>query len=368
MPKVSFVCSVYNAGEYLEPFLRSIQGQELTDYECIFVDADSNDGTRELLHKYSQLDKHFKLMGERFITIAKAVNIGLRVAKGDYIARIDADNLLFPSFLSDQINFLEKNKNIDFVIADQLKIDAKNKVLGMIPFLITDYALKKHLLFKTALGGAPMVGRKQAFFDVGLYEESTVITEDRIFALKAMGQKKFASLNKINYAYRIHAEAITRRYKKTKEHQAKVKEYENKYVHTEDYINDLKQYQDIFEKEYLFKELILKKIANTLLYCGLRLADLGQNEAGKKEIEKAKQVFPKNKLIYDFFSWRSTKGTRHLEELARKIDYWLPFKIDLLQLVPLKIWQKSIHSEQEKQEYIRIMNEYAKLLHKVYNK
>ncbi|MBU0580382.1 MAG: glycosyltransferase family 2 protein, partial [Candidatus Margulisbacteria bacterium] len=318
MPKVSFVCSVYNAKKYIIPFLNSIREQDYKDYEAIFVDAASTDGSREILADYAQKDPRINLFKEAHISIAAAVNIGLKKAQGEYIARIDADNLLFPSFLSDQVDYLEKHPETDFVIADQLKINANNEILGMIPFLISDYAMKKHLLFKTALGGAPMVGRRTAFFEVGLYEETTIITEDRIFALKAMQNKKFASLNKINYAYRIHEDAITRRYTKTKEHHDQVKIYEQKYIKLQDYYNDLTRYQDVLNMDLAYKDLIRKKIANTILYCGLHLADLGKIEDSIKELDKAAVIYPKNRLFYNILLWQIKEKKKNIEEFSKK--------------------------------------------------
>lgn len=365
MPKVSMVCSVHNAGQYLNAFIRSILLQEFTDFEAIFIDADSTDGTREALREFAKNDRRLKVIETGFISIAEALNIGLRAAAGEYIARVDADNLLFSSFLADQVEFLDDHQDIDFVIADQLKINAGNKVIGMIPFLMSDYAMKKHLLFKTAIGGAPMLGRRKAFFDVGLYEETTIITEDRIFALKARRTKRFASLNKINYVYRVHAQAITHRYKRTAEHLAIVKGYESKYIDLDDYYNELASYQDILDGKFNYKELILKKVANTILYCGLRLAEHGRAVDGIAELEKAMRIYPPNSGFYRFFIRQIERGRHDLEALARKVDHWLPYNIDLLQLVPVKAWKKSLSSRKDKEVYNKTREQYRALLQQV---
>jgi len=351
-PKVSFVISVYNAQKHLALFMQSIAHQDFDDYEVILVDAASTDGTREELCKYAAQDKRIELIEENFISIAAALNIGLRAATGEYVARVDADNILYPHFLSSQVEYLDKNPEVDFVISDEIKIDDENKIIGLLPFMFEDYVMKKHLLFKTVIGGAPMVGRTKAFFDVGLYEEKTIITEDRIFALKAMGSKKFASLDTINYAYRIHANAITRRYKKDEKHNAVVTEYEQKYINKADYINELEKYEQVLETEIRFKELVRKKLGNTILYCALKLADLGERDQAMVELGKAMIVYPKNKLIYGYFGVLLIAGKKNLLVAAKKFDYWLPFTIDLLQLVPSKqinrfsslrpVWQEEI--------------------------
>lgn len=340
-PKVSFVISVYNAKKHLDLFMRSIANQDFNDYEVVLVDAASTDGTREELRKYAATDKRIKLIEEKFISIAAALNIGLRAARGEYVARVDADNILYPDFLSGQIAYLDKNSDVDFVIADEIKIDDENKVIGLLPFMFDDYLMKKHLLFKTVIGGAPMVGRTKAFFDVGLYEERTIITEDRIFALKAMGTKKFASLDTVNYAYRIHAGAITRRYKKDDKHNAVVAEYEEKYIQKDDYVNELEKHEMILGKESKYKELVQKKLGNTVLYCALKLADLGDRDQAMAELGKAMIVYPRNKFVYSYFGMLIVLGKKNLLSAAKKFDYWLPFTIDLLQLVPTRLLSKN---------------------------
>jgi glycosyltransferase involved in cell wall biosynthesis len=340
-PRVSFVVSIYNAKKHLDLFMRSIASQDYKNYEVVLVEAASTDGTREALREYAAADKRIKLIEEKFISIAAALNIGLKAATGEYVARVDADNILYPDFLSGQIDFLDKNSEIDFVIADEIKIDDENKVLGLLPFMFDDYLMKKHLLFKTVIGGAPMIGRTKSFFDIGLYEEKTIITEDRIFALKAMAAKKFASIDTVNYAYRIHAGAITRRYKKDERHNAVVAEYERKYIKKEDYLNDLEKYESLLKKELKYKDLVLKKLGNTILYCALKLADLGERDLAMTEIGKAMIVYPKNRFVYSYFGMLIVLGKKNMLATAKKFDYWIPFTIDLLQLVPGKCLRRN---------------------------
>lgn len=366
MPKVSFVVSIFNAEKYLRPFLDSIFLQDYPDYEVILVDADSQDQTKNILREYQEKDKRIIIIEEKFISIAAALNIGLKAARGEYIGRIDADNILFPDFLSGQIDFLEKNKEVDFVIANQLKIDEHNKILGIIQFPLTDYAIKKHLLFKTAIGGAPMVGRKQAFFDLGLYDDRTIITEDRIFALKGMQTKKYASIDTINYAYRIHSGAITRRYKKDAEHEKTVSSYEHQYIRHEDYYNEIEKYRDILAGNWHFKNLLLKKIANTIFFCGLHLAEQGKKKEAIAEIIKAEAIFPQNKYTYRYFCWQINHGNKQIKDTAKKFNYWLPFVIDLLQLIPVKNIEKETRKNNEDYNYwLEIKSKYSELLKKV---
>jgi len=173
--------------------------------------------------------------------------------------------------------------------------------------------------------------------------------------------KKCASINTINYVYRIHPGAITSRYKKTDAHHKIVRDYENNYIQIEDYYNELSAYQDIMASDLIYKPLILQKIATTVLYCGLRLADLGKREDGMEEIEKAIHIFPKNALLYRFFIWQIKRGKNEMEQFAAKVNYWLPFTVDFLQLVPINIWKKAAKTKRDKEAMGKTFKTYAQL-------
>jgi len=107
---ISVVMPVYNEQRYLASALDSILNQTYKNIELVVVDDGSVDGTKEILCRYEKSDKRVKAYFQENAGIASALNKGVKLSTGDYIARMDADDLSRPERLKIQIDFLLKNK------------------------------------------------------------------------------------------------------------------------------------------------------------------------------------------------------------------------------------------------------------------
>lgn len=96
MPKVSVIVPVYNAEKYLSECVDSILNQTIEDIECILVDDGSADGSPAICDRYAAKDPRVKVIHKDNGRAASARNAGLRVATGDYIAFVDADDWISP--------------------------------------------------------------------------------------------------------------------------------------------------------------------------------------------------------------------------------------------------------------------------------
>ena len=105
--KVSVILPFYNASDTLNPALRSVAEQEFQDYECIMVNNNSSDGSKEIASQWERRDKRFKLVEETRQGVMFASNRGCELASGSYIARMDADDVARPGRLKKQVDFLD---------------------------------------------------------------------------------------------------------------------------------------------------------------------------------------------------------------------------------------------------------------------
>lgn len=96
MPKVSVIVPVYNAEKYLSECVDSILNQTIEDIECILVDDGSADGSPAICDLYAAKDPRVKVIHKDNGRAASARNAGLRIATGDYIAFVDADDWISP--------------------------------------------------------------------------------------------------------------------------------------------------------------------------------------------------------------------------------------------------------------------------------
>jgi glycosyltransferase involved in cell wall biosynthesis len=112
-PKVSVILPAYNAAAHLGKAIDSILGQTFPDFELIIINDGSTDSTTELLAHYH--DPRVKVITQENLGLPKALNEGLVIARGDYIARQDADDISLPSRLEKQVQFLDQHENYGLV-------------------------------------------------------------------------------------------------------------------------------------------------------------------------------------------------------------------------------------------------------------
>ena len=113
-PKVSVIMPSYNVGLYIKKCLNSVVNQTMTDIEILCIDAGSTDGTLESIEKIASADSRIKLIHSDKKSYGYQVNMGLKLAKGEYIAIIETDDFI-------ELNMFEKlyniavNNNLDYV-------------------------------------------------------------------------------------------------------------------------------------------------------------------------------------------------------------------------------------------------------------
>ncbi len=111
VPRVSVVMSVYNGQRYLRRAVDSILAQEFRDFEFIIINDGSQDGSREILAEYAGRDPRIRLIDQENRGLTKALIRGCAEARGEYIARQDADDWSHPSRLASCVALLDQWPN-----------------------------------------------------------------------------------------------------------------------------------------------------------------------------------------------------------------------------------------------------------------
>lgn len=121
VPKISIVTPSYNAEGLIGSTIESVIRQSFSDWEMLIVDDCSNDGTREVVSEWSEKDSRIRLISlpENFGGPAGPRNVGVREAKGQYVAFLDADDIWHPSKLALQLQLAEKHR-ADFVCSEMI--------------------------------------------------------------------------------------------------------------------------------------------------------------------------------------------------------------------------------------------------------
>ena len=114
LPLVSVILPVYNAELYVNESIQSILNQSFLDFELIILNDGSTDGSEECILAFN--DKRIRyLKNETNLKLIDTLNLGLKLAQGKYIARIDADDIAFSDRFEKQYSFLEDNPDVGIV-------------------------------------------------------------------------------------------------------------------------------------------------------------------------------------------------------------------------------------------------------------
>lgn len=129
MPKVSIIMPTYNREKYIKESIQGVLDQTYPDFELIIVDDASTDSTREIIQSYqdSRIKTIFCNRG-RHVTYAE--NLGWKMAKGNYICRMDSDDIWLSTKLQKQVEFMEKNPEVGACFTKVKVIDKEGNAVG----------------------------------------------------------------------------------------------------------------------------------------------------------------------------------------------------------------------------------------------
>ncbi len=190
-PLVSIIVPCYKQAQYLPDALQSVLTQTHTNWECIIVNDGSTDNTESVATEWVTKDNRFKYIKQENTGLSSARNTGLRVAMGEYIQLLDADDILEKNKLADQLDYLINcNTKIDIVVSgyryfQDSDISRELQIFG--PFnILPEVAINKEDrkdLVKLFARTNPMVisaplYNKNVFERIGTFDESLSGNED----------------------------------------------------------------------------------------------------------------------------------------------------------------------------------------------
>lgn len=180
-PKVSVIMSVYNGEKYLREAIDSILNQTFTDFEFIIINDGSTDGTREILESYS--DPRVRLFHQENIGLTRSLNRALKLARGEYIARQDADDISLAKRLETQLKYFDADPSLTLCASRFRVIDENGNFIGCIHPTVSDkllqwHLLSWHLLFGNQIGHASVMVKKEALLKLDGYALSVKRAQD----------------------------------------------------------------------------------------------------------------------------------------------------------------------------------------------
>ena len=209
MPKVSVVMPVYNREAMVGRAIRSILEQDFQDFEFLIVDDGSSDRTVEAIRAFS--DGRIRLVnlpGNCGAWMAR--NMGLSLARGEFIATMDSDDVSFPGRLGKQVEYLQSHAEVDFLGTKAVMVEGENR--APVRHSHDEGVIKARLL---ALNGSsmfhPTTMIRSAFLQqTGLRYLQEPVDDDHRFWIEAMASgARFAMIEEHLLEYHRHADNLT---------------------------------------------------------------------------------------------------------------------------------------------------------------
>lgn len=182
--------SVYNGEKYLKESIESILNQTYTDFEFIIINDASTDNTATILKQYN--DKRIIIIeNPENIGLTKSLNKGIQIAKGKYIARMDADDISLPERLEKEVRFMEEHPEIEILGTDYYEIDTNRKrLISKVNIPETDEQIRKVLFKYNPFIHSSLMIRRDILNVIGYYDERFKASQDYDLILRILAKYK----------------------------------------------------------------------------------------------------------------------------------------------------------------------------------
>ena len=331
-PSLSILMPVYKTAPYLQEAIDSMLAQSFTDFELIVLDDCSPDNAEEILDRYDD-PRIVRYRGTENKGLSNVLNIGLDLAKGRYVARMDSDDISLPDRLATQVNYLEAHPDVDLCSCGMKLFGAKegNWIRESDPEMV-----KITALFFSPILHASSVLRKESFDRFGLrFKQEMVPAEDYDLWCRALEKGlKLVNIPECLYLYRIRPDQATENSERTSRKEVEVRKCFLRAVYPfleEAELESVSALASISDPEQF------AKAASCLMDANGRSPFFAKDRL-RSQLEKRSQALV-SRALQQKFSWKMFK-TLNLKEIVRWIgitpfilkNWWHIDKIATLRL------------------------------------
>jgi glycosyltransferase involved in cell wall biosynthesis len=210
MPKISVIMSVYNGEKYLKLAVESILNQSFKDFEFIIIDDGSVDKSLDLLRDFQKSDERIKIISRKNKGLIASLNEGVGLAQGEYIARMDTDDISKIDRLEKQVKYMEENNLVVCGTWAEAIDSLGNKIKDM-NYPPSEKKIKSFALLHNPFIHPSVMFRKDIFEKVGGYRNFFKYIEDYELWTRIIFKYKTGNIPEALLYYRLHEEQITQK-------------------------------------------------------------------------------------------------------------------------------------------------------------
>jgi GT2 family glycosyltransferase len=207
-PRVSMVMAVLNGERFVAQAVTSVLAQDYRDFELIIIDDGSTDATRDIVSSFHD-PRIVLLANPANLGLAASLNRGIDAARGELVARQDADDLSAQSRLARQVEFMDAHPDVALLGTAHRKIDEAGRVVGE-SAVHTDHAMIAWSLhFFCPFVHSSVMFRRHVVDEVGAYDPTFSYSMDFEYWLRIATRYRVASLPEQLVQLRYHGESMT---------------------------------------------------------------------------------------------------------------------------------------------------------------
>jgi glycosyltransferase involved in cell wall biosynthesis len=209
MALISVLLPVRNAAPYLDAALDSLRRQSLADFEVIAVDDGSTDESPTILARVAAADRRFKIHRREPRGLVAALNFGLDLAGGRYLARMDADDVAWPDRFAAQAAYLAGHDKVALVGGAYQEIDEAGRPGRTRSMPAEPAAIRAELGRRNAIAHPTVMARHAALMAAGGYRAAFVAAEDYDLWLRLSEVADLANLPAVVLSHRLHRATVS---------------------------------------------------------------------------------------------------------------------------------------------------------------
>lgn len=209
-PRVTVLMSVYNSEEFIRPAIESILCQSFKDFEFLIINDGSKDSSLEIIRKYADKDKRIRLISRANVGLTKSLNEGVEEAHGEFIARMDSDDISTPDRLEKEVAFLDSHPDIALVGSNYTIIEEKTGEPKVTTNIFTHPDdLKATQVMCNQFGHGSILMRTSVVREMGGYDSSVGHVEDYHLWTRISRKYDIANIREPLYLYRSVASGVS---------------------------------------------------------------------------------------------------------------------------------------------------------------
>ena len=214
MTKKSVIMPVYNGEKYVREAVESILNQTFPDFELIIIDDGSTDETPDILDTFTDR-RMIRLKNDQNIGLAPSLQRALAAASGEFIARMDADDISLPQRLAMQSNYLNQHPEIGLVGTAMNQVNSKGKLISVLEQPAEHKAILWKMFFDCAVNEPTVMMRREVLAGTSSYDPAFGVAGDTELLARLVFLTRFANLPDVLYVRRLHGGSIMAKHGRT---------------------------------------------------------------------------------------------------------------------------------------------------------